>query len=247
MKRLLALLLAFALAAAQAGSIVIKGPIVHVAAGGGSAVSVDAVLTGGDSGDGDTFQGDNVSSKSGTFTVGADATLLVMLACWGKTSGSGAPASRVATWNTSETMTEAVVNSVESTANLTSAIYTLVNPTSGAHTIALSWTGTYDIYIGVISFKDTDTTTGYNAAHNQTVTDDTTITITSDANGGTVASFCLDGSTPTMNFTKVWDNSTFGPGGGGSYNLGGTSNAHTFTGAGGLHETIVGIHVIPAP
>jgi hypothetical protein len=72
------------------------------------------------------------------------------------------------------------------------------------------------------------------------------ITVTSDTSGATLAVFGVNGSTPTMNFSKVFDNAPLDPGGGSSYTIGGTSNIHTFTGAGGTVQALAGVHIIAA-
>ena len=140
-------------------------------------------------------------------------------------------------------MTEALTFQRVAGSNSRVSIFTLVSPASGAQTLAISWTTTSDCYMGAVSFTGTDTTTGYDAANNATSTT-TTVTVTSTSDGATVAVWTTNGSTPTMNFTKIWDDAPFDPGGGSTYALGGSSNGHTFTGAGGSNETGAGINVI---
>jgi hypothetical protein len=121
-----------------------------------------------------------------------------------------------------------------------------VNPNPGTLTLSGGWTTTADGYIGAVSFKSTDTVTGINAAHTVSASNQANLAVTSDANGATVVVFGVNGSLPTLNFNKIWDNAPLDPGGGSSYQLGGTSNDHTFTGAGGSNSSIAGIHIISA-
>jgi hypothetical protein len=129
------------------------------------AVAIDAVMTGGDSSDGDCLQGDNVTSKSGTgITVGALATLLIVPIV---IQAAGGTVSNLAvTWNSiSMTLGPIVTNGAGFP---TVAIFSLVNPTAGSNTLASSWTTTADIYMGAASFTGTDTTTGIKVADSVT-------------------------------------------------------------------------------
>jgi hypothetical protein len=208
------------------------------------AVSLDALMTAGDSSDGDCLQGDNVTSKSGTgITVGALATLIIVPIV---IQAAGGTVSNLAvTWNSvSMTLGPIVTNG----AGLpTVAIFSLVNPAAGALTLASSWTTTADIYMGAASFNGTDTVTGIRVADSTTANNVTQITVTSDADGATLAVFGVNGSIPTLNFSKVFDNAPLDPGGGSSYTLGGSSNIHTFTGAGGTTQALAGVHIIAPP
>ena len=205
------------------------------------AVAADAVMTGGNSSDGDCLQLDNSTGGSTAgMTVGSGATLLVATACW----QTGAVTARAMTWD-GVAMTEALTFQRVAGANSRVSLFTLVSPNVGNKTLAISWTTTSDCYVGCVSFTGTDTVTGYNAANNATSTT-TTVTVTATSDGATVAVWTTNGSTPTMNFTKIWDDAPFDPGGGSTYQLGGSSNGHTFTGAGGSNETGAGINVIAA-
>jgi len=98
--------------------------------------------------------------------------------------------------------------------------------------------------MSAVSFKGTDTVTGINAGDSTSIANNTSLTVTSTTDGATVANFAVNGATPTLNFTKIWAESPLQPGGGGHYALGGTSNVHTATGAGGTVQAFVGVHVI---
>lgn len=221
------------------------------------AVAFDAKMTTGNGGGGNTLQKSASTSGvaiSGTpITVGASASLLAVAVNLDFNVIAGITFTGVtATWNGVSMNQQALNNNFAH--SFVTCFFTLVNPTSGAKTLSVTWTATgsttADVYIGAVSFTGTDTSAGsgggIKAADNTTATATTTITVPSDVNGATVATFIVNGGTPTMNFTTFWADSALNPGGGGSYHLGGTSNAHTFTGAGGTvaDETLSGIHVI---
>lgn len=207
------------------------------------AVAFDARVTGGNGSGGFCQQIDGGTSGSVSMTLGGTSTLLVgVLAAQGN---GGLPLSSPAmTWN-SVSMTH--VGSAASTLNATytADVFVLVNPDTGAHTLAATWTaagGDADVYLSGSSWTGTDTTTGITAAHTQLVSDATTVTITSSSDGATLAVIANNNGDPTMNFTSLWANSPLNPGGGSNYTLGGTSNAHTLTG--GTNQAAVGIHII---
>jgi hypothetical protein len=210
------------------------------------AVAIDATMTGGNSPDGLNQEASGTTSISSTgITVGASATGLVAALVWqDPVAGTGsAPATRAVTWN-GVAMTEAafVTSSVIHTVSV--GIYVLANPAAGAQTLSATWTNTQDAYLSAVSFTGTDTSTVVNATDSTTTTQTTSITVTSDTNGATVAVFGVDGSAPTVNFTKIFSDAPLAPGGGASYTLGGTSNGHTFTGSGGGTQALAGVHVI---
>jgi hypothetical protein len=126
------------------------------------------------------------------------------------------------------------------------SIFTLVNPTAGAQTLAAGWTTTADSYIGAISFTGTDTSTGIETGDTVTSTTGESITITSTTDGATVAVACRNSGEPTLDQTEIWKYAALDPGGGASYALGGTSVTHTLDFAGGSISAMVGIHIIAA-
>lgn len=208
------------------------------------AVGFDAKMTAGNSADGLNQQvsaATTITSTTG-MTVGASASLLIIVLALQNTS---TVTNVAATWNgVSATLRSTV--SVASSNRQVVAILRLLAPASGTRSLQATWTSAADCYMSCISFTGTDTTTGTQDTDDRTATNTTSITVPSSTDGATVAVFCTDGSTPTMNFTKIWAEAPLAPGGGGSYQLAGTSNAHTFTGAGGTAQALAGVHVIAA-
>lgn len=201
------------------------------------AVALDVLFTGGNSGDGDCQEASAATSFSFTGpTVTASATLLVVCVTWDHNVTS-----RTMTWN-GTSMTEALY--VNHSGHGSSAIWYLVSPASGAKTLAANWTTSADYYVGIVAFKGSDTSTPIVTADNTSgTTSVTTVTVTSTTDGATVAQWETDGSEPTINFNKIYGQADLNPGGGASYQLGGTSNAHTFTGAGGSFPAWCGVHI----
>lgn len=211
-----------------------------------AAVAVDTTMTGGNGTSGQSQQASSATSISSTgITVGASATCLVMMIGFQGIGSSNIPTGVAATWNGASMTARSNVSYTGGTKAVTAYIFTLVNPASGAKTLSTTWTVSQDAYMSAISFTGTDTTTCVNVGDNVTATQpSTTLTVASDANGASVAIFIGNGATPTMNFTTIWGNDNLNPGGGGTYNLGGTSNGHTFTGGGGDSKALAGVHVI---
>lgn len=238
------IILAAICVATLCGQGMAPGPGVVSYASAGGTVAFDAIMTAGNGGtSSDTMQASAVTTVSGTpITLGSSATCLVVVA---NLEGSTVlPTSITATWN-SVSMTS--VGSPAVSSNITAAAFYLTNPTTGSHTLALSWTNSADIYVGAVSFKTTNTSTCVNTGDYTTTVTGTgphTITVTSGANDATVASYITNGSTPTVNFNLMWADSALNPGGAGNYQLGGTSNGHVFTGGGGTLPTGVGVHVV---
>jgi hypothetical protein len=218
-------------------------------AGGGSAVSVNALMTAGNSSDSDCLQAANVTSTSGTgITIAAGSNrLLVAVVSWCKRNGEF-PVGRSVTWN-SVSMTEVAYN--ENASTMSCGIYTLIAPDTGSQTLAVSWTNTgnsnQDVYMGAVCFDNVQqSSNGINAAHTVQNEDDDSVTITSDTNGATVAICSTDSGNPTMNQTKIFDNIPFSQNAGASYALGGTSNTHSFTGGTPSQWANAGIHIVSA-
>lgn len=209
-------------------------------------VAFDANMTAGNGTGGLDQNATGVTSvtTSTAITVGALATLLAVAPTWGS-GASVDPTARTCTWN-GVSMTEGPTVGVTDggTHRERASIFTLVSPASGANALTLSWTGACDVYMPATSFTGTDTVTGIQTSDSITATAATTITPTSDANGATLACFAVDGGTPTTNFNQIYAEAPFAPGGGASYQLGGASNAHTFTGAGGTIQALAAVHII---
>lgn len=206
------------------------------------AVGFDATMLAGNSADGFNQEIAAATAISSTgITVGGSASLLVAVLSWGS-SGGTAPASITMTWNGGAITAGPTINS----GKVRAAIFYKYSPAAGANALAAAWTNSNDCYMSAVSLTGSDLVNGVVIADSQTATNTTTITVPSTTDGATVACFAVDGSTPTVNFTKIFAEANLNPGGGGSYTLGGTSNAHTFTGGGGSVQALVGIHVIAA-
>ena len=243
-------LLAFSATAQSAYSNVACG-VSRSQPGPRMSVAFDAKPTVYNSADGlnqEVGQATSITAASG-FTIGVGATLLVVVAHLQiQNDTNGAITGLSGTWDGVSLIVAGSASNSGGGSNRSAlnAILYLVNPTPGTKTLALSWAQTADCYMSAVSFTGSDLTTPIVVAHTVTGTAGTTVTITSDANGATVASWGIDGATPTVNFTKIYAEAPFSPGGGASYTLGGSSNAHTFTGAGGTQPAWVGVHVNPA-
>lgn len=211
------------------------------------AVALDVLFTGGNADSGRCQQADNATSVSDTdgITLGAGATLLIAVIHWqGNTDGNG-PTSITATWN-----------GVGSTGNLTaqnssgrqntSAVFWWNAPATGAKTLTFNWTNACDAYMSAASFTGTHATTPIATGDNASGTSGTTVTVTSTTDGATVAIWGTNGADPTCNFNEIFSQAPLDPGAGASYQLGGTSNGHTFTGAGGTTPAWAGVHIVAA-
>lgn len=201
------------------------------------AVGFDAKMAAGNSSDGlnQEAASNNTISSTG-ITVGAASSFLGIVAHW---QGSVSISALTGTWNG----VSLIVAKQQNNGNNVSAILYLVNPASGAKTLTLNWTTLADCYMSAVSLTGVDTTTPIVIADTVGGTTGTTVAVTSDANGATIAVWGTNGSTPTVNFTKIFAEAPLNPGAGASYALGGTSNSHTFTGAGGVTPAWAGVHV----
>ena len=157
-------------------------------------------------------------------TIGGSGSCLVVAVCVSSSEGGGI----TGTWNgVSLTVGPTDIGTTPS-----SAILYLTAPATGNHTLSVSWASAADVYLGAESFTGTNAGGCVNAADNTTASNTTSITVTSTTTGATVANYCGNAGQPTINFTQLWEDQALGPGGAGSYTLGGTSNSHTFTGSG---------------
>jgi hypothetical protein len=212
-----------------------------------AAVGFDAIMTAGNAGTGnDTLSCNGVGTCSGTpITVGASATGLVVSVNVHPNGNVPTSVSVTCTWNA---VSMTIHSSITDAGHNLIAFFVLANPATGAKTLSCndSTAGTTldQYYIGAVSFTGTDTSTVVKATDDTTASATTQITVTSDANGASVAVYSASSGTPTMNFTRFFDDSALANGAGGTYNLGGTSNVHTFTGQG--NGILAGVHVIAA-
>lgn len=204
-------------------------------------VAFDARITGGNSSDGFSQQATAATSISTTgITVGASATILVVELVFQR--GGAFVTGVTATWN-GVTMTSAASLDTHVSQYVSSYIFILVSPASGAKTLSVSWTGSADCYMGASSFTGGDTSTGINASDTQTGTGNLTMTTVSGDATLTVAG--KDSNDPTVNNTKIWGNAPYNPGGGAQYKLSTTtSDSHTFTFSGGDSQATCGIHLL---
>lgn len=211
------------------------------------AVGFDAVMTGGnDGGDVQSVSGGSSFSAASLITVGASATLLVVGMSFQQNGATAAPAGLAATWN--GTSMTAGPTAVEG--QVTAAVFYLISPAAGANTLAVSWTGGgQDLYCGAVSFTGTDTSTGINAADNQSAHGLTgtssNVTVTTANGDATVGCSVADANEPTVAFTKFYGAQNLNPGGGGDYKLSTSgSDAHTYSYSGGSVFAGVGIHIL---
>jgi hypothetical protein len=203
-------------------------------------VAHDATMTSGNGSGGAFAQAGGTTSISTTgMTVGASATCLIVPISWGTSGGVTSPA---VTWN-SVSMT--LGPSITVGGVVEAALFYLPNPATGNHTLAASWMGAEDVYMSAVSWTGTDTLTCIKTADNATASNVASITITSDANGATVALEIDAGNvgTPTTNFTLIFNANALSPNSTATYAIGGTSHTHNFTGANGS-RALVGVHII---
>lgn len=201
------------------------------------AVAFDAKMTGGNGTSGACQKVAGATSISSTgMTVGSGATLLIVVLHW-----QNVPTGTISvTWD-SVACTINASNDITNGSNRSIIAY-LINPNVGNKTLAASWTTSVDCYMSCASFTGTDTSTAVQDFVEGNSS--TTVTVTSSTDGATVAIWGTNGSAPTTNFNQIFVQSDLNPGAGASYQLGGTSNAHTFTGAGGSSPAYCGIHAI---
>lgn len=206
------------------------------------AVGFGARMTGGNGVGGfvaDVAAGVTLSSSG--MTVGASDTIILAPVVW-RCGVSAGPTARTMTWD-GVSMTEgpSVLVVLGGADSLRAAIWYLRTPNIGNKILKADWTTACDLYMGCASYTGADINTG----DNTTATDVTTLNIPTDSAGATVGVFGVDGAFPTMNFTTMWAEDPFNPGGGANWTLGGTgTNGHTFTGGGGTHQVLAGVHLI---
>jgi hypothetical protein len=209
------------------------------------AVAFDSQMTGGNGAGG---QDQNIAGALAISSTGLTiiaASILVAVFVW-QDNASNDQLSRTATWNGVSMSERATISQVSGATFLRVSIFTLVSPVSGNHALAGAWLGASDCYMSGAGFTGTDTSVGINPADSTTASGTTSIPVTSDLTGATVAVFGANGNPPTVNFNQIFSEAPLNPGGGASYQLSGTTNNHTFTGAGGTLQALAGIHIIAA-
>jgi len=127
-------------------------------------------------------------------TIGASANVLLVPIVW---STSAPPTGISISWN-GVSLTLISGTSIGNGLHGNVQIYGLLNPTTGTHTLAGSWTGIRDFYCVGISFSGADTSAFTNAFQNGTTgtgsASPATISITSATNGASVGVLSTDGS-----------------------------------------------------
>jgi hypothetical protein len=204
------------------------------------AVAFSAKVSGGNGPqDGTVIEASGATSVSGTnLTAGASDSLI--LGSLGL--GSATTTTHAMTWN-SVGMT--AVTTAQQAGGTTMWMGYLASPASGAKTLAASWVNAADVYMSGITFTGSDTTTPLVSGDTKSGTalgSPGTVTMTSTTDGATAVSLIGNAGSPTITTqTEWWLEQNLSPGGGGSYAIGGTSNAHTFTGhAAGNY---IGVHI----
>lgn len=183
-------------------------------------------------------------SQAAAMTIGGTATLLIAVI---GIQGATLSATSVAlTWN-GVAMTPGP-SQTDAPNAIYCGIFYKINPATGSQTLAATWTNAGDCEMSCISFIGTDTSTGIKTADNATKTsavDPADISVTSATGDATVAMLLnKNGAASTVNFTKIFAEAPLNPGSAASYQLGGTSNDHTFTGGAGVSQVMTGVHVL---
>lgn len=205
-------------------------------------VAVDAIMAAGNQGDTQAVAAATSISSTG-ITVGATAKLLVIVFTW---QGASPPTAITVTFN-GVAATQRAFTTASAGTNISTGVYTLVNPAAGAQTLAANWTGSSDCYMSAISFTNADTTTGVATGDSQSTTagsSPTSLAMTSSSDGATVVVQGCNGDEATATQTKFTGYAGGNPGYAASYALGGSSNTHQFTNASGTSFALSGVHVI---
>lgn len=215
------------------------------------AVTLNAVMDAGNNGDTHAVSATTSLSTTGITVASGSDRVLVAVLNWGSNS-TGTPGSRAATWNGVSMSEAAFVSGTSGSRTESVGIYVLVNPATGAQTLAASWTGSLDCYCSAICFDGADQTTGIDAGNTATASSGLTLNVTGTSDGATVASHIRDGSEPAgagTGNTLFWDFDSFNPGGGGGYRIGlaGTNTFDFNSGSNtGAARATAGVHVIAA-
>lgn len=211
------------------------------------AVAFDAKPTAWNSADGLNQQATGATSVSAStgMSVGGSATVLVGVITYQNAVGGGTDPGAISAWTWNGVAKTGVLeaSNVGGSDKVRTAIAWWVSPATGTQTLTASWANSADAYMSCASFTGGDTSTPVVTADNVSGTSGTTVTVTSDANGVTVAAWGTNGSAPTTNFNKIYSEAPLRPCGAASYQAAGSSNGHTFTGGGGTVPAWAGIHL----
>ena len=131
--------------------------------------------------------------------VSASATVLVVTLLFGNPSSTTLPTGISVTWdsggtNQAMTLFGSGITSNAGSSSVAGYIYYLLSPTSGAKTLAVSWTNVQGLYVETTSYTGGDTSTPLANLSSNTATSGTTITVTQSPSTG-AGDLILSGST----------------------------------------------------
>lgn len=149
----------------------------------------------------------------------------------------------VSAWILGGVAANQIVNAGPSGTRNRAAIAYWLNPVKGSPTMTAAWSLSSDAYMSYIAFRYVDRAAPVITAHTVSGTSGTSVQIASAPDDATVAVWGTDGSIPTTNFNKLFATAPLLPGAAASWQLGGTLNDHTFTGAGGSAPVWAAIHI----
>jgi hypothetical protein len=193
--------------------------------------------------------GANVSIDLTTFTVSPGSNLaLIAILCRNNTGVSGT------TLNWDSGGTPQAMTSLGTATNTSShiEIFKLANPATGNKTLSASWTTGCAVCLIAIAFSGADQTNVVVGGDTATATGSTnspSVTVTTGASDITVAATMNSGNTvnSTDSQNELFRDATFDTAAASYSNVGGTSNAHSWTQAGGGNAwAAMGVHVLAA-
>ena len=205
------------------------------------AVAFDAKPTAYNSSDGLNQEAVGATSCTATtgMTAGGSATTIVGMLSFSSWVAA-APTNIAMTWDSASLGSGLTISSTSGSQTSTSSIWSKESPSTGAKTLASSWTTAQDVYMSCITFTGSQRYVSGDASNTQSAS----IAINTTSDGATVANFAIDGNTPTVSQTKIWAEAPNNPGGGGSYAIGGSSTTtHTFTSSAGSWRSLVGVQL----
>jgi hypothetical protein len=208
-------------------------------------VSLNAVMAAGNQGSTHAVAIATSFSTTGITIAAGSNRLLVVTIGWQISGGGAPPTGRSVTWN-GVAMTEVAFLTAGADSDSV-GIYALINPATGAQTLAGSWTTGLDCYVSAVCFNGADQSTGINGS--DTVTGSaTTISVAGSSDGATLATILRNGATTASvpGRTIFWNYDGLAPGGTGAYDIG-TSGSVAFDFSGGSDggsRALAAVHVI---
>jgi len=185
-----------------------------------------------------------------TYTVSAGSNLFLLVGLWIFGGTSGTP---TITWDaggTNQGMT-LVTGSPAALATAIVYLYQLIAPVTGLKTLTASWVTARAGALGAIAFSGVDQVTGLVGADTKVNTGtaiggESTGAVTSTATGATVGVCAFNGTSlsGTTFGTEVFRGGGSGTQNAMSYQLGGTSNNHTWSSPGSGSWAAMGVHVL---